>query len=640
MNSAFLIPLFPLLAFGLILLFGRRAPGQGAYLAVGGITASCLLSFWALATILAGGSRSLREYSWLVTSTTTIKVGITLDPLAAVMLVVVSLVSALIFIYSIGYMHGDPRYPLFFAYLSLFAASMLGLVLMNNLLAFYLCWELVGLCSYFLIGFWFERPAAARAAKKAFLVTRLGDTAMLFGILYLIFQAGTAELPVVFDKIHAGLIPQSALTVIALLLFCGAMGKSAQFPLHIWLPDAMEGPTPVSALIHAATMVAAGVYLVARCFPIFESSAVALQTVAYIGAFTAFFAATIAVVTNDIKRVLAYSTISQLGYMMMALGLGGYSAAMFHLSTHAIFKALLFMAAGSVIHGCGAQDIMQMGGLRSKMPVTSLVFLIGGLALAGIPPLAGFFSKDEILLKAVETDKIAAVLGFAAALLTAFYMARTYILAFLGEPRSEFHAHESPRVMTVPMAILAVLAVVVGFLGFPQARGTWFHHFLEPAGPPVVHRWLPALAVMSASVVLAGASILLGAAFYHWRTLSVENFRRRFRYLYLAMKNKWWIDEAWNLILVRPAFLVQGALAFFDLKVVDGLVNLVGLVTIALTYIGRVFDLLVVDGLVNLVGWITKQAGATGRYLQTGVVQNYLLFVFLGALLLFLFALR
>jgi NADH-quinone oxidoreductase subunit L len=640
MSSALLIPFFPLLAFGLILLLGRRAPGKGAYLAVGGMAASLLCSLWVLAGLLRGKGGLAGQYLWILTADTTVKVGVTLDPLAGVMLLVVSLVGLLIFIYSIGYMQGDPRYPRFFAYLSLFGASMLGLVLANNLFGIYVCWELVGLCSYFLIGFWFERPAAARAAKKAFLVTRFGDSAMLVGLLFLIFKTGTTELPVLFAKINAGLVPGSVLTIASLLIFCGAMGKSAQFPLHIWLPDAMEGPTPVSALIHAATMVAAGVYLVARCFPLFEGSHPALLVVTYIGGFTALFAASIALVTNDIKRVLAYSTISQLGYMMMALGLGGLSAGIFHLATHAVFKALLFLAAGSVIHSAGVQDIMQMGGLRAKMPVTSLTFLIGGLALAGIPPLSGFFSKDEILLKAFEGNKIAFVMGAAAALMTAFYMARTYILAFLGSPRREMHAHESPPVMTLPLLILSGLAIAVGFLGFPRANGTYFHHFLERSHNVAIHNWLPEISLMVASVLLASASILVGAAFYYWRCLSTENARRRLWPLYVALKNKWWMDEAWNYALILPSFLVQRAFALFDLKIVDGLVNLVGIVTIALTHMGKFFDLIVVDGLVNLVGWLTKQAGATGRYFQTGVVQNYLLFVFIGALLLFLFALR
>jgi NADH-quinone oxidoreductase subunit L len=601
---------------------------------------SLLCSLWVLADIFLHKEPFQGQYLWILTPSTTVAVGVTLDPLAGVMLVVVSLVSLLIFIYSIGYMHGDPRYPRFFAYLSLFGASMLGLVLANNLLALYLCWELVGLCSYFLIGFWFERPAAARAAKKAFLVTRFGDTAMLVGILYLIMQTGTVHLPHLFDKIHSGLVPQSVLTTAAVLLFCGAMGKSAQFPLHVWLPDAMEGPTPVSALIHAATMVAAGVYLVARCFPIFESSPHALLVVAYIGAFTAFFAATIATVTNDIKRVLAYSTISQLGYMMLALGVGAYSAAVFHLTTHAIFKALLFLAAGSLIHGSGVQDIMQMGGLRAKMPLTHLTFLIGSLALAGIPPLSGFFSKDKILLEALEANRVAFALGLAAAILTAFYMGRAYFLAFLGKPRTDAHAHESPRVMTLPMSILAGLSVVAGFVGFPRSHGTWFHGFLEPQAPSVAHSWATAIGVMTSSVALACGAIVVAAAFYHWRSLSAAGARQRLWPLYRALKNKWWMDEAWNYALVVPSFAAQKAFAFFDLRVVDGAVNLVGGATLVLTRLGRFFDLVVVDGLVNLVAWLTKQGGSTGRYFQTGVVQNYLLFIFVGALLLFLFALR
>ncbi|HEY6103579.1 MAG TPA: NADH-quinone oxidoreductase subunit L, partial [bacterium] len=404
-EAAWLIPVLPFLAFWLIIFFGRRLPGEGAYVAIGAMLVDAVWSLALLVQSLLGRTYEA-NLVWAVMGGRTIEIGYQIDPLTAVMLNVVTVVGSLIFIYSIGYMHGDPRYPRFFAYMSLFAASMLTLVLANNLLLLYIGWEGVGLCSYLLIGFWFERPSAARASMKAFITTRVGDLFMFIGILLIFFTVGSLGFRAVFAAVEGGTLAGGTLTLAALLLFGGAVGKSAQIPLHVWLPDAMEGPTPVSALIHAATMVAAGVYLVARSYLLFFASPdhTALTVVAYVGGLTALMAATIGVVQTDIKRVMAYSTISQLGYMMMGLGVLGYTAGVFHLMTHAFFKALLFLAAGSVIHAMHTNEMPEMGGLSRVMPRTYWTMLIGSLALAGVPPFAGFWSKDEILLEAFHTS--------------------------------------------------------------------------------------------------------------------------------------------------------------------------------------------------------------------------------------------
>src|SRR5947208_15662449 len=404
LQVAWLIPLLPFIAFWVILFRGRRLPGEGAYVAIGALGLSGLLSLVILGQVMFGG-RYQATMVWAMMGDRPLAVGYAVDPLTAVMLFVVTVVGSLIFIYSVGYMHADPRYPRFFAYLSLFAASMLLLVLANNFLVLYAGWELVGLCSYLLIGFWFERPAAARASMKAFVTTRVGDFFMFLGILLLFFTVGSLQFDAVFAAVQTGSLAGPLLTLAAVLIFGGAIGKSAQFPLHVWLPDAMVGPTPVSALIHAATMVAAGVYVVGRMFAVFALSGHALAFVGTIGSITMLIAALLALVQDDIKRVLAYSTISQLAYMVSALGLGpqGYTPGLFHLFTHAFFKALLFLAAGSVIPSVHSNNMNRLGGLRKDLPVTFWVFAIGTVALAGIPPFAGFFSKDSILSTAYHT---------------------------------------------------------------------------------------------------------------------------------------------------------------------------------------------------------------------------------------------
>src|SRR5579864_4765409 len=476
-QNVWLIPLMPLLAFVLIIWRGDRLPGRGAFVSIAGIVLAGLGGLQLLGEV-GMGARADLTYRWVTLGNHPLTVGFVVDPLSAVMAAMVGVVASLITIYSVGYMHGDPRFSRFFAYLSLFQFSMLFLVLADNFLFIYAGWELVGLCSYLLIGFWFERPSAARAALKAFITTRVGDFSMMIGILILFLHTHTLNFTEVFKGIEAGQIGGPLLTAAAILVFGGAVGKSAQVPLHVWLPDAMEGPTPVSALIHAATMVAAGVYLVARTYPLFLASPdhTALTVVAYIGGITAVVAATMGVVEDDIKRVLAYSTISQLGYMMLGLGVLGYTAGMFHLITHAFFKALLFLGAGSVIHGVATNNIKQMGGLAQAMPWTAWTFIAATLALTGIPPFAGFFSKDQVLAAAFAHDRVLWALGAAGAFLTSLYMGRLIWYTFAGtyrggDPQAPAHGsaghggpHESPAVMVVPLVILAVFAVFLGWV--------------------------------------------------------------------------------------------------------------------------------------------------------------------------------
>ena len=502
-GNLWLIPAIPMLAAGVIALLKQPRKMAAAALAIGGLGCSLLLAIAAFAHVLTAwgqgsATREVVNFNWFSLGTSTLQMGWVLDPLAAVMLVMVTFVGLLIFIYSTGYMAHDENFTRFFCFLSLFAGAMLGVVIANSLLLLFMCWEIVGLTSYLLIGFWYHKPSAAAAAKKAFLTTRVGDIFFLLGIVWLFAQTGTT----LFYDNGAGAIEPNALAVllgqpaalgltaasaIGLLIFAGAAGKSGQLPLHVWLPDAMEGPTPVSALIHAATMVAAGVYLVARVYPLMSAGAVvggstvSLTVVAWVGALTALFGALVAVAQNDIKRILAYSTVSQLGYMMVGLAVGGVAVGMFHLITHAFFKALLFLGAGSVIHGChDEQDIRRMGALRHSMPFTFLTYVCGMLALSGFPLLfSGFWSKDAIIGTAHSwpVSKGPFVLLIIGALLTAFYMTRQVIYVFFGEWRGEGHPHESPAVMTVPLSILAVFAVGLGVFGTPA--WPWFTSFIE-----------------------------------------------------------------------------------------------------------------------------------------------------------------
>ena len=545
-----------------------------------------------------------------------ITMGYEVNPLNALMLVIVSLVSFLVHVYSKGYMHGDERFPVFFAYLGLFSFAMLGLVLSPNLLQLYMFWELVGLGSFLLIGFYYFKPEAKAAAKKAFIMTRIGDVGLFIGMVLLFWQAGSFEYDEIFASIKNGEIAQNMLTLTAVCIFVGAIGKSGQLPLHTWLPDAMEGPTPVSALIHAATMVAAGVYLVATMYPLFQASHTALTIVAVVGGVTSIFAASVGLMQKDIKRVLAYSTVSQLGYMMLSLGASGYVAGVFHLTTHAFFKALLFLAAGSVIHAVHTQNIEEMGGLWKKLKVTAPLFLIGALAISGVPLLSGFFSKDEILASTYADGKYGLFwLAVIAAFMTAFYMFRLFFLVFTGEPRSTENSnvknvHESPSVMTFPMIVLGVLAIVAGYL-----NTSWFGTFLTdylakgPVDlshaehhPPV---WIPFVAT---GVALLG--ILLAYLIYQKRTISRDWLTRVLPSLSDAVYNKWYVDEG------------------YDQTVVKG--------TRGLSKLGVLFDRYVVEGLVSAVTASVRSLSKLGSRMQDGQVQSYGTFAIFGIVLLLL----
>ena len=599
--------LLPLAAFVLSWLAGRRRPAAAAAVSVAAIA----LSAAAALVILVGQVRApvtvQADIPWMPAGPLLIRMGILLNPLSALMMVLVTVVSLLVQVYSIGYMRGDPGFPRFFSYLSLFSFSMLALVLADNFILLYMAWELVGLCSYLLIGFWHQKPEAARAARKAFIVTRVGDLGFLVGILFLSLLAGTFDFAGVTSFIAAGNLAPGRVTLVVLLLFCGAIGKSGQFPLHVWLPDAMEGPTPVSALIHSATMVAAGVFMVARLFPIFQASADALRVVAGLGAFTAAFAALIALAQDDIKKILAYSTISQLGYMMLALGVGGYGAGLFHLTTHASFKTLLFLGAGSVIHAVNTNDIRSMGGLARRMPVTTVTFAIAALALAGIFPLSGFWSKDEILEAVRASGQTACyAAALATVFLTATYMSRLFFVAFTGAPRERGDGsgrhppHESPPVMTIPMIVLAVLAAGLGVLGLPGSSGG-IPSFLDPAAGRA------GLDVGGAllSTGLAAAGILLSLSLVALRARPAGAASRPPGVLYRLLANKFYVDELYGLLVRGVLYSITAAIAWFDRHVVDGAVN--------------------------LVGGTSKAAGALLRRTVPGKVQLYALVVAGGA---------
>lgn len=670
LQLAWLIPLLPLAACAVLIFFGSalsRRMGEGVgWIGVAGIAATIPLTVGCLVELIRGVPSPDVAVPWAAIGAKTIYVGYMVDPLTAVMLVMVSLVATCIQVYSIGYMHKDPRFSRFFAYLSLFCASMFLICLSNNFIMLYAGWELVGLCSYLLIGFWFERKSASDAAKKAFITTRVGDVGFAIGIFLLFSYVPSLLFTDVFSAAAKGAIPVAVAGVAALFLFCGAIGKSAQFPLHTWLPDAMEGPTPVSALIHAATMVAAGVFMVARIFPLFVTSVgscvflglPALTVVALIGLITALLAAVIGVVQNDIKRVLAYSTISQLGYMMTALGLGvaGFTAGMFHLITHAFFKALLFLGSGSVIHGCHEeQDIRKMGGLARRMPVTFATFWAGTLALAGFPLFAGFFSKDEILSAAWgnavgrggEPGDPAGWVFFwgleLGAFLTAFYMGRLCYLTFSGEPRDEkaAHAHESPAVMTVPLVILAVFAVFLGWIGTPWVAGNLFHtfvHFTPLERGPALHGGGPSgmgagmglepegvnWAVLGISTAMALGGLFVSALFYLWRVLPISLLKRPLYPLYLLAQHKFYFDEIYAVVPVGLTLGLSWGARLVDTYVVDGIVNAVGWAT-RWVFCGMawVMDTFIVDGLVNLAGYASRWAGEALSRLQNGHVQEY-----------------
>jgi NADH-quinone oxidoreductase subunit L len=611
--NAWLVPLFPLLAFVLLLAFGRQMKEASAYVGIAATLASFIVALLVFLERFAKGAEDYIniDFHWLTLAGHKIMMGYEVTQLNAMMLVIVTFVSMLVNIYSKGYMHGDERFSVFYQYLALFTFSMLGVVLSPNILQLYIFWELVGVCSFLLVGFYYFKPEAKAAAKKAFIVTRIGDVGLFIGIALIFWWFRSFNYSDIFNAVHSGTVEGWKITLVGILVFIGAVGKSGQFPLHTWLPDAMEGPTPVSALIHAATMVAAGVYLVARMYDLYLASPVATDVVAYVGGFTAIFAASIGLTQRDIKRVLAYSTVSQLGYMMLALGAAsaaGYVAGTFHLMTHAFFKALLFLGAGSVIHAVHTQDIFEMGGLWKKMRITGAVFLIGCLAIAGIFPFAGFWSKEEILTATLASgryDLFAA--GVIAAFFTAFYMFRLFFLTFTGEDKSGGHAHESPGVMTFPMILLAILAVVAGFINTPWAPvlGSWltndftaFHvEGHEEHGGPI---WVTILAL---AVSLAG--IFLAWTMYGKRSASSQGVGGP---LYRLSFNKYYIDEIYDTVFVRP------------LAAIGKFLNLV--------------DIYIIDGLVRVVAAFTRGVGKTGSRVQNGQVQTYGAVAFIGLVLL------
>lgn len=600
-NTAHLIPVFPFIAFIINIFFGRQLKGASAWVSVAASIVSIIFAVGAFQGLQAGhGSYDLGQ--WLILNGQPFHFGVTVDPLSVMMLLVVTIVATLIKIYSVGYMHGDPRFSRYFAYISLFTASMLGLILSDNFIMLYIFWEGVGVCSYLLISFWFEKPAAAKAGIKAFLTTRIGDTGFLIGIFLLYAATHTLH----FAQLGDANGNEWMLTAAALLIFFGAVGKSAQFPLHTWLPDAMEGPTAVSALIHAATMVAAGVYLVARTYVLFAAFPLCMQVVAVIGGISALMAASIATVNNDIKRVLAYSTISQLGLMMLGLGVGGFTAGTFHLMTHAFFKALLFLCAGSVIHAVHNQDIRKMGGLLPKMKITGWAFIIGTLAISGVPPFAGFWSKDEILAEAAKGHPILFGVALLTSLLTAFYMARLVFLVMFGKPREENHAHESPSTMTFPLICLSFFAVFVGLLGSPLThhafqRFIFFGEGHETGGMNYT--------VMALSTLVAFAGIGLAYVIYiKENKILPAAVRSQFTPLYKLLLNKYYIDEIYDVVFVKPSLAICRLLFRFDGSVIDGLVN----------------------GAAKVVQWFSGLL----RPLQTGLVQNYLLVQVVGLIII------
>ncbi len=627
-QMVWLIFLLPLFSFVIIAFVVRplvrpesRIAGYITIFAIGG---SLALSIWALFSVMAAPHHEILvpDVTWVVIEDgVTIHLGLIMDSLTAVMLIVVTVVSLMVQIYSQGYMHGDPGYHRYYAFMSLFTMSMLGLVLADNLVFMFVFWEMVGLCSYLLIGFWFHKPSAADAAKKAFIVTRLGDFGFLAGILLLYLNTGTFDIHELHELAITGVLAGTVLTWAAIGIFSGAVGKSAQFPLHVWLPDAMEGPTPVSALIHAATMVAAGVFLVARMFPLFQHSAEALTTVAIIGGITAIFAASMGLVMNDIKRVLAYSTISQLGYMMLGLGTGGVAIGIFHLFNHAFFKALLFLGAGSVNHATGTFDMRLMGGLKKYMPWTYATFVIASLSIAGIWPLSGFWSKDEVVISAFASQPVLFYLAMITVFMTAFYMFRAVFMTFGGEyrggdPNAHGHGghdshhgqpHESPRVMTIPLIILAVLSIFSGLWNVTGHFGAFMGHgethgFLEGLFHPFT------LSLPWISLILAGLGILLAYAMYSKSWISAERVGGMFKPLHTLFYRKYWFDELYENIIVKNALFrgLFGGFEQFDNKAVDGAVN----------------------GVANGV----IASGRAIRYAQTGQLQLYGLFMGIGIL--------
>ena len=688
LNTSIVILFLPLISFILLIFFGKRF--EKLYLlGTGLLFVNVILSIVITVVMLTTYSGQLiaHNFTWIDFGNVpgighlTIDLGIEVNNVTAFMLIVVNLISALVHLYSIEYMHGDSRFSRYFAYLGIFTFSMLGIVITHNLLMMYIFWELVGLSSYLLIGFWFEKDSASNAGKKAFLVNRVGDIGMFIGILILFTQYKTFTFSTIFEQIAAGNLPfdsTGALTAAGILIFMGAVGKSAQFPLHIWLPDAMEGPTPVSALIHAATMVAAGVYLITKIFVILTADA--MLVIAIVGGVTAFVAATIALTQNDIKKVLAYSTVSQLGYMVMSVGVGAYAFAFFHLVTHAFFKAGLFLGSGSVIHAMHhEQDIRNIGGLRKKMPVTYYTFLVATLALSGVPLFSGFLSKDGILAGSLAFANLTGhwlipIFGFSVALMTAFYMFRLVIITFHGEPRDKEkyeHAHENKWTMTVPLIILSGISLFFFYTPNPlDANSGWFlskwietpqsvvpaeasyDFMITDMNEPEIglahksgithsvkytealhHAHYPA---MFLSLLMAGLGILIAFVIYQWKKVNPDKLADKFKPLYQFSLNKWYVDEFFNATFIGGTLQGSKVLAWFDFYIIDGIVNASASFTKLISRISGWFDTFVVDGFVNFTALFSGFVGLTFRRLQTGKVQTYIVFVVFAVLILLL----
>ncbi len=672
LDLIWLIPLFPAAGFVINGLFGKRmSKTMVGVIACGLVFISFIFSAGAVYQLLqldsAHRSHTVRLYEWINAGPAhtsegplanfRVDWGFLLDPLSSVMILVVTGIGLLIHIYSTGYMHEEDGYYRFFAYLNLFMFSMLTLVLGNNYVMMFVGWEGVGLCSYLLIGYYFHKKSAGDAAKKAFVVNRVGDWGFSIGIMMIFVTFGTIDFIQVGEKVREGVmagafhVGDPLFIGIALALFVGAAGKSAQIPLYVWLPDAMEGPTPVSALIHAATMVTAGVYMVARSNFIYQMAPQAMTVVAVIGAVTAFFAASIGLVQNDIKRVLAYSTVSQLGYMFLALGVGAFAAGIFHLMTHAFFKALLFLGSGSVIHALHhEQDMRKMGALKNKIPVTFWTMFVGTLAIAGTPFLAGFFSKDEILWKAFSSNQghvLLWLLGAAVAGMTAFYMFRLIFMTFFGQSRvdhhTEHHIHESPRSMTVPLIILAIGSVVAGYVGFPAWLGgnNAFEKFLDPVfeplpiphGPEAEYSHLAEAGMAAASVAIALIGFGLAYSKYCKRSWEQQREIRQYGSLYPVFLNKYYVDEGYDLLFVNRAKDAGTGLWKFDAAVVDGAVNGSAWTTVEGALGSGWWDRWVVDGIVKFIGGFIRTMSWPLRLIQTGYVQNYALVMILGLLI-------
>jgi len=654
---AWLIPLLPLAA-ALIIGTGlitfnestNKLRSLWSVLSVSATGGAAVIAFNLLWSQIQGHEPYLYTFEWAQAGSFHLNMGFVIDHLTSLMLVIVTTVAFLVQIYTDGYMAHDPSYVRFYAYLSLFTSSMLGLVVSPNLVQIYIFWELVGMCSYLLIGFWFDRKGAADACQKAFVTNRVGDFGLLLGLLGLYWATGTFEFTEMGARLNelveSGGLSVALATLFAILVFMGPAAKSAQFPLHVWLPDAMEGPTPISALIHAATMVAAGVFLIARMFPVFEEIPAVMNTIAWTGAFTAFLGASIAITQNDIKKGLAYSTVSQLGYMVMGMGVGAYSAGLFHLMTHAYFKAMMFLGSGSVIHGMEevvghdpdvAQDMRVMGGLRKYMPITAITFFIGTLAISGIPPFAGFWSKDEILASTFKANPALWAIGFATAGITAFYMFRMYFTTFEGDFRGTdkklvamvkaensvgkeaqpddghgHHAskpHESPITMTFPLMALAIPSMLIGLVGTPL--GNYFEYFIHAPSEKItevpVEGFTPEFLLMGGSSIGIGLiGISLAILMYLQKKIDPSAIAKSIEPLYKLSKNKWYIDEIYEAVFVIGSRRLARQVLEVDAKIVDGVVNLAGFVTVV--------------------------SGEGLKYFENGKAQFYALVIFIGVL--------